>query len=169
MLPAWTFWIALIAMFIGLLGVVLPFLPDVALIWLIALIYAIAEGFATIDPITFAVITILATMGLAAELLMSQAGAKAAGASILSLLTGIALGAIGALVGFLFLGIGALPGAILGAFAGIVLAEGYQSRDWEKAVKAGGGMLLGCALSAGVQLLIGLSMILIFIWQVLKG
>lgn len=169
MLPAWTFWIALIAMFIGLLGVVLPFLPDVALIWLIALIYAIAEGFATIDPITFALITILAIVGLAAELLMSQAGAKAAGASILSLLAGVALGLIGALVGLFFLGIGALPGAILGAFAGIVLAEGYQSRDWEKAVKAGGGMLLGCALSAGVQLLIGLSMILIFIWQALKG
>lgn len=168
-LPSWVFWVALAAMIIGLFGVILPILPDIIFIWLVALIYAIAEGFAAIDPITFAVLTLLGATGFVTEFLMGQAGAKAAGASVLSLLAGIALGAVGALVGLLFLGIGAVPGAVLGAFAGIVLAEWYRLRDWQKAFKAGGGMLLGCTLSAGVQLLIGISMILIFAWQVLRG
>jgi hypothetical protein len=168
-LPNWVFWVALAAMVIGLFGVILPIFPDVIFIWLVALIYAIAEGFAAIDPITFAVLTLLGATGFVAEFLMGQAGAKAAGASIWSLLAGIVLGAVGALMGLLFLGIGAVPGAVLGAFAGIVLAEWYQLRDWHQAFRAGGGMLIGCTLSAGVQLLIGVSMILIFVWQVLRG
>jgi uncharacterized protein YqgC (DUF456 family) len=168
-LPMWAFWLALAAMVVGLLGVILPVVPGVGFIWLVVLAYAIAERFTTIDPITFTVLTILGAIGLSADLWMSQAGAKFGGASIWSLLAGLVLGAIGAVVGLAFLGVGAVPGAVIGAIAGVILAEWYQRKDWREAFKAGGGWLVGCTLSGGVQFLIAILMILIFVWQALRG
>ncbi len=165
----WAFWVALAAMAVGLLGVILPVVPGVGFIWLVTLVYAIAEHFAAIDPLTFSVLTLLGAIGFTADLWMSQAGAKVGGASVWSLLAGLALGTIGAIVGLVFLGIGAVPGAIVGAIAGVVLAEWYRHRDWREAFKAGGGWLVGCTLSGGVQFLVATLMILIFVWQVLRG
>ena len=168
-LPMWAFWAALVAMIVGMIGVILPVVPGVGFIWIVVLIYAIAERFATIDPITFTVLTILGAIGFTADLWMTQAGAKAGGASVWSLLAGLLMGVIGAIVGSIFLGVGAIPGAIVGAIAGVVLAEYYKRRDWREAFKAGGGWLVGCTLSGGVQFLIAILMILIFVWQVRRG
>ena len=166
-LPMWTFWVALVAMVLGLFGVLLPIFPDVVFIWVVILIYAIADGFASIGPLTFILLTALGLLGFSAEFWMSQAGAKASGASNWSILAGILLGALGAAVGFIFFGIGAVPGAILGALAGLVVVEWYQRRDWNKTLKVVGGWLIGYILSIGVQLSICVLMILIFAWQVL--
>ena len=168
-LPTWVFWVALVAMFVGLIGVILPIVPGVGFIWIVALVYAIAEQFATIDPITFVVLTILGAVGVSADLWMSHAGAKIGGASVWSLLAGLLLGTVGAIVGLIFLGAGAVPGAILGALLGIVLAEWYRGKDWREAFKVGGGWLVGCTLSGGVQFLIAILMIVVFVWQALRG
>ena len=167
-LPTWAFWVALTAMIIGLFGILIPVFPDIVFIWLVILVYAIAEGFATIDPITFLFLTALSALGFSVEFLMSQAGAKIGGASNWSLLAGIVVGLVGAAVGLLFLGIGAIPGAFLGALVGLVTAEWYQRRDWRKTMKAVGGWLIGYFLSVGVQLSIAVTMILIFVWRVLS-
>jgi uncharacterized protein YqgC (DUF456 family) len=168
-LPMWAFWVALAAMVVGLIGVILPVVPGVGFIWIVVLVYAIAEQFATIDPLTFAVLTVLGAIGFSADLWMSHAGAKIGGASIWSLLAGLVLGAIGAILGLAFLGIGAVLGAMVGAVLGVLLAEWYQRRDWNEAFKVVGGWLIGCTLSGGVQFLIATLMILIFVWQTLKG
>ncbi len=168
-LPMWVFWLAVAAMVVGLVGVILPVIPGVGFVWLVVLAYAIAEKFATIDPITFTVLTILGAMGVSADIWMTQLGAKIGGASIWSLLAGLLLGTIGAILGLVFLGVGAVPGAVIGAILGVFLAEWYQRKDWREAFKAGGGWLVGCTLSGGVQLLIAILMILIFAWQVLRG
>jgi uncharacterized protein YqgC (DUF456 family) len=156
-------------MIVGLLGVILPVVPGVGFIWIIALIYAIAERFATIDPITFTVLTLLGAAGVSADLWMSQVGAKAGGASLASMLAGAVLAAIGAIVGLFFLGIGAIPGAIIGAILGVFAAEWYRHKDWREAFKASGGWLVGCTLSGGVQFLIAILMMLIFTGQVFRG
>jgi uncharacterized protein YqgC (DUF456 family) len=133
------------------------------------LIYALAEGFATIDPVTFGVLTVLAAVGVTADLWMTQAGAKIGGASIWSLLAGMGMGLVGALVGAIFFGVGAVPGALLGTLLGIILAEYYRNRNLDEALKVAGGYLLGCVLSGGVQFVIAVLMIVIFVWQALKG
>jgi len=164
-LPLWAYWVALAAMFVGLLGVVLPLVPGVGLIWIVSLVYALAEGFATIDPLTFAVLTVLGAIGFSADLWMTQLGAKIGGASIWSLLAGLLLGTIGAIVGLVYLGAAAGPLAAIGAVMGIVLAEWYRRKSLREAIKAGGGWLVGCTLSGVLQLLIAALMILIFVWQ----
>ncbi len=168
-LPIWAFWVALVAMLFALAGVLVPLVPDIVLIWFVILIYAIAEGFAAIDPLTFAFLTFLAALGFSAEFWMTQAGAKVGGASTWSVLVGILLGAVGGIAGLIFFGIGAVPGAFVGALVGLVLAEWHRRRDWRGTLKVVGGWLAGYLLSVGVQLSVGVSMILIFVWQVLRG
>ena len=168
-LPGWVLPVTLGAMFIGLVGVFVPIVPGIGLIWLAALAYAVAEKFASIDPITFAVLTVLTAIGVTTDLWTSQVGARIGGASIRSTLIGMAAGAVGALIGAIFFGVGAIPGAIIGALAGVTIAEWRQGKDWREAVKAAGGWLVGCTLSGVVQFAIAVLMIAVFVWQALKG
>ncbi len=160
------FWIALIAMLVGLAGTVLPALPGVGLIWFAALIYAVADGFTNLTPLGFGAITLLAALGIAADFLLTQAGSRMAGASWQALAAGILLGALGFLFGLFVGGIGAVPTAILGTLLGIFIVEYRRRRDWAEALKAGGGWLAGCLASRGLQFLLALGMIAIFVWQV---
>lgn len=159
------FWIALAAMLIGLAGTVLPALPGVGLIWIAALIYAIADGFATLTPWAFGALTLLAALSLAADLLLSQVGSRAAGASWQALAAGIGLGALGFVIGVFVGGIGAAPLGIIGTLAGIFIVEYRLHRNWVGALKAGGGWLAGCIASSGLQFVLALVMIIIFVWQ----
>jgi len=154
------FWltVALVAMFIGLLGVLLPLVPGVALIWLTALIYAIAEGFKNIDPITMVVLSVIAIPGITADIWVSSLGAKAGGASRWSIVASL----VGGVVGFL---ISTLPGALIGALAGLMAVELFRAKDWRQALKASGGWIAGWLLAAVVQIVIGAIMIAIFWWQ----
>jgi uncharacterized protein YqgC (DUF456 family) len=156
-------------MAIGLLGVLLPAVPGVGLIWITSLIYAIAEGFATIDPITFIFLTILAAVGVTSDIWVSQTGGKVAGASWQALLASIGLGLVGTIIGFFFGGIGAVPGGIIGALVGIILVEYWYRQDWREATRAGFGVAVGCLLSGAVQFFVSVVMILLFIWQALRG
>jgi uncharacterized protein YqgC (DUF456 family) len=72
--------VALVLMFIGLVGVILPLVPGIVLVYLAALLYAVHEGFAKIGPITLAVLTVLAVVGVTADIWVSSLGAKAGGA-----------------------------------------------------------------------------------------
>lgn len=168
-LPLWAFWLALAVMLVGLAGVILPVVPGVGLIWIAALVYAIAERFATIDPLTLAVLSVMGALGVTADIWVSQAGGKLGGASWQALLAGLGSGAIGFLIGLLVGGIGALPAGIIGMLLGLLLVEYLRRRDWRETLRVGAGWLAGCLLSGLVQLIIGLAMIVIFAWQVLRG
>jgi hypothetical protein len=78
----------------------------------------------------------------------------------------IVVGLLGGLVGLVVF---TLPGAILGAILGVLLSEIIRVGDWRQALKAGSGWLLGWIISTVLQLGIGLIMVVIFIWQVVRG
>ncbi len=154
--------VALVLMFIGLAGVILPLVPGIALVYLAAVFYAFVEGFEHIGPITLAVLTVLAVVGVTADLWVSSLGAKVGGASVWALLGGMVLG----LVGLIFF---SLLGAIVGSIVGVVAVEMWRVRDWRRVLRSGGGWLIGWLLSTVVQLCIALIMIAIFLWQVGQG
>jgi hypothetical protein len=165
----WVFWITLVVMIVGLVGVILPAVPGVELIWIAALIYAIAEGFATIDPFTFILLTIFGLVGFTADIWVSQTGGKLAGASWQALAASLGLGALGFLIGLLFGGVGAVPGGLIGAIGGVILVEYQRHQDWKEAARAGAGWAAGCLVSIGIQFILGVTMVLIFVWQALRG
>ena len=168
-LPQWAFGAAVVLMIVGLLGVVLPVLPGLGWMWIVVLAYAIAERFRAIDPLSFAALTILAAGGMTADIWLSQLGARFGGASLASTLFSIAGGFLGGLIGFMFAGIGALPGALVGSIAGVLLNEYRERRAWRPAWKATLGLLVGFTVSSAVKLVLGLAMLAIFVWQVLRG
>jgi hypothetical protein len=154
--------LTLIAMLLGIIGIVLPIIPGTVLVFLAALVYALVEGFHAIGWPTLVVLGLLAFVATTADIWASSIGAKMGGASGWSILTGL----IGGLVGFLLF---TLPGAIVGAILGVLLVEMIRVGDWRQALKAGSGWAIGWVLSTVLQLGIGLTMVAIFLWQVLQG
>jgi len=160
-----TFWIALVAMLIGLAGTILPALPGIALIWIAALIYAIAEGFATLTPLAFGLLTLLAAVGLVADFFITNAATKISGASWQATAAGVIGGIVGFVIGAFVGGIGAAPGGIIGALVGVIGVEYVHRKDLKAAARAGGGWLAGCLASRVMQFLIALAMVTIFVFQ----
>jgi uncharacterized protein YqgC (DUF456 family) len=156
-------------MLIGLVGVILPVLPGLILVWIGILAYALVENFASIDPLTFAALTLLALVGISADIWMSQLGARLGGANWRSQLIGLAGGIVGAVIFLFFGGISVGLGALIGSVAGVFLGEYWRYQDWHKAFRSGGGWLLGWLASVVFQLIIGGTMIAVFVWQVFRG
>lgn len=152
-------------MIVGLIGTLLPLLPGVELIWLVALVYAAAGKFSVIDPLTFGILTLLGAVGLTVEIWAGHVGSKLGGASWRSLLVGLASGALGFVLGIFLSGVGAFLLGAIGALAGVLLGEYLSQRDWKQAVRAGAGWLAGCLVSGIIRLGIGLLMVLLFVWK----
>ena len=171
-------WLTLVVMLVGLAGSVLPGLPGVPLIFISALVYAILTDFEYVGRLVIALLGLFAALALVADLLGTTYGARRFGASGWGTAGGTIGGIVGALVGALFLGIGALFGLVLGAIAGVFLGEYLrrregspptdgdartESRDWRRASRAAGGVLVGYAISAVAQGLLGLLSVIIFV------
>jgi len=148
-----------VVMFIGLVGIILPVVPGSILIFLAALGYALLDGFHTVGWITLLAMGLLAAAATTADIWATSMGARAGGASGWSILAGM----VGGLVGLLFF---SLPGSIVGALLGMFLVEVLRVKDWRKALKSGGGWLLGWLLSTVIELALGLVMVAVFVWRV---
>jgi uncharacterized protein len=149
-------------MAVGVIGTVLPMIPGTILILLGALIYAFADGFQIVGWPTLVVMGLLTAVATTADIWASSVGAKIGGASGWSVL----LGLVGGLVGLVIF---SLPGAVVGAVLGVLLTEILRVRDWRKALRAGGGWMVGWLLSAVVQLGAALVMVVVFLWQLMQG
>jgi len=152
--------VTFLIMLVGVAGVILPVLPDVWLIWLAALGYGILQqplfdGW--IGAMAMFLLTVLAVVGVAADWVLSHAGAAQGGASGQAILASIALGA----AGLVFPPLGPLVGAVLGLF----LVEYLQhERDARKAWQAVRGYAAGCGLSVVTRL--GIAAAMIVVWGV---
>lgn len=149
-------------MLVGLAGVVLPILPGLALIWLAALGYGLLVGWGASGPWLFGVITLLALIGLAAEVWVTAAGGRAAGSSPWSILAGLGLAALGLFT------IGP-AGAIAGLLAGTIGVEYLRLRDWRQSARSALGTIIGCGASFGVKLLLAVGMIAAWLAWLLIG
>lgn len=151
--------IAYLLMFVGLVGIVMPFLPGTPLILAGAIVYAFATDFAVIDGW---VIAILALICVAAELLEYVAGAigaKKYGAST----AGVYGAIIGGIVGIFTMGIvGILIGPIIGAIAGELLS----GNSGPKAIRAGFGTIIGAIGGMILKVIAGVMMIVIILIQI---
>ena len=67
---ALVFGVAVVAMFIGLFGIILPIMPGIVLIWLTVLGYALYDGFEAVGLPTVFVITLITVIAVTADLWM---------------------------------------------------------------------------------------------------
>ena len=177
--------VALIAMFVGLVGSVLPALPGVTLIFISALVYAFFTGFEVVGGLVLGLLALFAVLALVADFVGTSYGARRFGASNWGTAGGAIGGILGALVGLLFLGIGSLFGLILGSVGGVFLGEYLRRRrhgtpdqgtdgprvrparaegnDWRRTGRAAGGVFVGYLIGAAAQGVLGLLSVIVFV------
>lgn len=153
--------LALAGMGVGLAGTLVPVLPGLPLMALVAVLYGWWEGFRAASPgwVFFWVGCALA--GLGGETAARMWGARRFGASRAG-----AWGAlVGGVVGAFFLPVGLVLGPLLGALVGEVLA----GRPPGEAVRAGLGGAAGALLGTGLNFVLGVVIFSTFVYRLLVG
>ena len=176
-----TLWISLAAMFVGVVGAVVPGLPGVPLIFLSALVYAYLTGFENVGGWIVALLGLFAALALVADYVATTYGARRFGASWAGTIGGAVGGIVGTLAGVLFFGIGAFFGLIFGTIGGVFLGEYLRRRDrgptepgtedtqdsgrgdWQRASHAAGGVFVGYIASAIAQGILAVVSVAVFI------
>jgi len=154
-------WLIVILLFaLGLIGVFIPALPGVVLVFSGVLLYAVATSFANISATTVVVFGIVAAVAWLVEYLGAVLGVKMGGGGRLATLGLI----IGALLGFISGGpVGLLIGMLLGSFLGAT----YEGSSTSKASRAAIFSVLGLLGAKVLQLLLAVGIIVAFLTAVL--
>lgn len=148
-------WLLAIALIVGgLIGVIVPLLPGVTMVYLGLLCAAWAEDFSRVGwmPLAFLGVLTLASYGI--DLYTTSIGAKRVGASPLAIVGA----AIGTVVGIFFSFVGLLIAPFIGAFIGEYLAR----RDLKQSARAGAGTWLGIVIGIAIKVALVFSMLGIF-------
>jgi len=119
-------------MILGVVASFVPVVPGTVLVWGIATIFAILDGFVHITVPAVVVMTLLMLISLTHDVWLPLIGIQSSGLSC--------LGAVGLTVGGL-IGTFAIPiplvGSLLGAVGGALLVELIKMRQLRGAIKAG--------------------------------
>jgi len=147
---------------IGIVGAVIPVVPEVLLIWGATLGYGLIVGWGESGPWLFAAISVMGMFGVASDVWVSSAGAKMGGASMWSVIVGVMLG----IIGLLFFGpLGLVGGTAVGTF----LMELIRQRKPLDALRAVLGVGLGYGASFLVKLALSIGMAAVWLVWVFVG
>jgi hypothetical protein len=144
--------LTLTVMLIGLLGLVVPIMPGLVIIWVAALGYGLFAGFGTLGWVMFALITVLMIVGSVVDNILMGAKAHESGAPWWVVLVALAAGILG---NFALPIIGGLVAALLALF----LVEYIRRKNAKEALKSIKGMLIGCGWAFVIRFIMGLFMI----------
>ena len=157
--------LGLILIALGLIGVIVPLLPGLPLLWLGAFVWAWGDGFQQVGWPTLIALAILVLVGWVIDLALASAVSRRAGVSWRAIGGAI----LGGLLGGLFLAgipiVGTLLGALVGAVAGMWFVEYRIRGDEAAATTAVWAYLRGIAFATLLNTLLAVIMIAIFLWQ----
>lgn len=149
-----------LVMALGVAGTVVPLVPGLGLVVAGAVLYGLSEGFGGVGVVAMVVIVALAVGGTVAGLVLPGRAAGRAGATRGSL----ALGLVGAVVGFFAVPVVGLP---LGGALGVYLGELMRTRDRRTARTSTWATLRSFGVSTLVQFVAGMVMVLVWAGWVL--
>lgn len=138
-----------LVMLIGFIGIVVPLIPGLLLVWLAVLIWA-SEAQSTTAWVVLGIATTLALSGTLLQYLVPGRRMATAGVRTSSILAGAGLGIVGFFV---------VPvlGAFLGFALGVYLAERVKQGSHAAAWPSTRHALKAILLSMGIELLTGLA------------
>ncbi len=142
-------------MLVGLVGIVVPVLPGLLLVWLATALWAYEHPAGT-AWVVFAVATVLFGTGVAAQYLVPGRRMRRAGVGTWTLLLAVIL----AVVGFFLVPV---VGALVGFVGGIFLVELARQGDRRAAWSATRHALRNVALSIGIELAAGFAIVLVWL------
>lgn len=148
--------LAILLMLVGALGIVLPALPGVPLMFAGMVLAASIDDFQKIRWITIGVLGFLTVVAFVADFVASAMGAKRVGASARAVWGAV----IGTIVGLAF----GIPGLVLGPFVGAVVGELTVHGRLHRAGHVGIGTWVGLIFGTLFKLAIAFAMIGIFVF-----
>ena len=140
------FGLILLSLFMAIAVISIFFsLPGNFILFAIALIYGLITHFETLGWKTYLIIALLVAIGEIMEYLATVYGVIKFGKGSKETTVGAIIGGIvGALLGVpFFFGLGALPGAVMGVFAGAFLMDLAYQKEPQQAFRSGLGALFG--------------------------
>lgn len=150
----------IVLMLLGMIGIIVPLLPGIFLIWLGVALYVWQTGFEVISISMFLLMSLMVLFAGTSDLWLPYFGAKKSGAAKRSYL----LSTLGAITGsFLLPIIGTIIGFVLGLFIG----EYWKHQNTGTAVSVSWGGLKGWGIATIIQLVAGVWIIGLFAWQVI--
>lgn len=147
-------WLALAVMLFGLLGLLIPILPGLLIIWAASLGYGLYAGFGVSGWIIFALQTVLMLVGSFVDNILMGGRAYKEGAAWWSIL----LALVAALIGQFVVPLPIIGGVLL-AILVLFLTEWLRRRNPKEGWKAVRGLLTGCGWAVGIRFIIGVVMI----------
>ncbi len=147
----------LLAMLVGLVGVLLPVLPGLLLIWLAGLAWALLDGGGFARWAVFAVMSVVLLVGTVAKVALPARSARTSGAPRSTVL----LGGLGAIVGFFVIPV---VGLVVGGVGAIYLAELNRLGDRASAWRSTRAVLVGVGIGIVIELTSGV--IAVAVWVV---
>lgn len=160
----WTIiWLILSALIVisGLVGVVVPVLPGIPIMFAGLILAAWSTGFEPVGWGTIGILGALTVLSVMIDFLSAAFGAKRQGASPRAF-WGATLGAI---VGLFF----GLVGIVLGPFIGAVAAEMAAGSGAQQAGRSGYGVWIGLVLGTAAKMAIAFLMLGIFLTKYIIG
>jgi uncharacterized protein YqgC (DUF456 family) len=140
-----------VVMVLGIVGILLPVLPGLLLIWAAGLWWTIADGGGATRWTVLAVLTALLVVGTVVKYVLPARSAAARGAPVSTLV----VGAIGAVIGFFVIPV---VGLLVGGVVGIYLAEYVRLRDAGRAWTSTRAALVAIGIGVLIELTAGVLM-----------
>jgi uncharacterized protein len=151
-LEPWLVAVAVAVMAVGMLGVVIPILPGLFLVWVATAGTILLQA---TDPLGWslaAFLTVLFLAGTAATVILPARQGMQGGAARSS----FGLAALGAVIGFFVIPV---LGFLLGGLAGLLVGELRARGDWDAALASTGRVVRAYGIGVLIEFVIGLSMI----------
>lgn len=137
----------------GLVGIVLPVLPGLLLIWGAGLAWVLLDGGGPARWAGFAVMTALLLLGTLAKYVLPARRAQLAGAPRST----VVLGVIGAIAGFFLIPV---FGLVIGGILGVLFAEWRRLGDGSAAWRSTRQVLTAIGIGMLIELVAGLLMVI---------
>lgn len=144
---------------LGIILTALPTVPGIIYMFIVVLGYAFIDKFETMEPWHLLIFGGIALLAIATDWLGGLIGAKAGGASKVSIL----LGLLGMVIGVVL-----LPplGLLIGLFFGIFIGEMIRTNDHEKALKAAMYAFGATVAGMGFNILLAVAFFITFVFIV---
>ncbi|MDQ3856718.1 MAG: DUF456 family protein [Chloroflexota bacterium] len=154
------FLVGLTIILVGFVGIFIPVMPGVPLMWLGAVIYSALTSWDVLTWPWLVLLTLVTVACFCFDYVASAWIARKLGSSHWGAAGVIA----GTVLGIVFFG---AFGALLGGVTGAVAVEMGVRRSWRMALRAGTGALLGFLVALAADTLAGLIVLSVFLWRAL--
>jgi hypothetical protein len=144
--------VVLLVMLVGVVGVLVPFLPGLLLVWAAGIAWVWFDGHGPAHLVVGVVLTGLLAVGIVAKYVLPARSASGAGAPTSTLV----VGAAGAVVGFFVIPV---VGLVVGGVAAVYLAELARLQDFALAWRSTWAVLRGIGIGMLVELTAALLMV----------